>query len=275
MAVTLVFHGGLFSVLPCSGPLRRVDVHLRLAGRVEARSRHGRRLSELETILSSAVRIDFQSRDGRVGIRPARIPVRPVSDVIPIDYQGFRKTVSFSGGTLSGAGGKLATVRLSRLRTIKKRGDAAEMLRAFEALTGTRDDEHTPGALTPLVANFFASLRVEVVRRWLPGYRIEVRVAGRRVGAALNGRSPAHPIPSGSRIEFRVDPRSTIPHYPSGNPHVLEHPPMAGFFSHGVGGSSPRSTAHSRLKWWRTHGLLRFGRWYGTCLSTSPDQSHG
>ena len=225
-AVTLVFHGGLFSILPGSGPGRRVDVHLRLADRVEVRTASGKRLTELETLLSSAVRVDFESLDGPAGIRPLRIPARAVSHAIPIDYQGFRKTVSFTGGTLKGAGPTMAAVRLSRLRAIKKRGDAAEMRRVFEAFTGSRDDGHASEALAPLVAGFFASLRPAVIRRWLPGYRIQVTLRG-RVRAALNGRAPDHLIPRGCRIALRVDLGSTLPHYPSGNPHVLEHPPMA------------------------------------------------
>jgi hypothetical protein len=43
----------------------------------------------------------------------------------------------------------------------------------------------------------------------------------------LNGRRPKkpQPLPDGLRVEFPVDPQSTIPHYPLDNPHVLEQPP--------------------------------------------------
>jgi hypothetical protein len=197
-----------------------------LADRVEARLPGGRRLVDLEALLSSAVRLDFQS-DQAQGIRPLRVPVRPVSDAIPIDYQGFRKLVSFSSGTLFGTGRTVARNHLRRLLAVRRRGDPSEMRRAFESLTGTSDHSREADALMPLVENFFRSLRAAVVRRWLPGYRIRVRIAGQHIQLGLNGRLPAWEVPSGARIDFRVDPHSTIPHYPSGNPHVLEHPPMA------------------------------------------------
>ncbi len=99
MAVSLIFHGGLFTVLPGSGSARRIDVHMCRPEGVEVVSEGGRRLNDLENVLGSARRLDFESQKS---LRPDCLPIRRVSHLLPIDYHGFHKTVSFSGGAVSG-----------------------------------------------------------------------------------------------------------------------------------------------------------------------------
>jgi hypothetical protein len=60
----------------------------------------------------------------------------------------------------------------------------------------------------------------------MPGYRIEIKVPVRRTRVVVNGRRvSAQQLPEGYRVEFLLDPSSTIPHYPLSNPHILEQPP--------------------------------------------------
>jgi hypothetical protein len=224
----VVFHGGLFCVLPGSGTLRRVDVHMRLCHCVEVRGPQGRRLRDAEVLLASAARVDFLSPSP---LRPERMPVRPVSDVVPIDYQGFRKTVSFTGGTVAGVGRSASRAQLARLLTARARGGEEEMLHEFEAVAGGTGHHTSDGpdeTLRTLVASFFRDLTTEAVRRWLPGYRVEVRIPDRGARVVLNGRM-AEPlaVPAGSSFEFLVDEKSVVPHFPASNPHFFERPPMS------------------------------------------------
>ncbi len=223
MAITLIFHGGLFTILPGSRPVRRVDVHMALPERVKATGADGKQLLELEAILSSAVRLDFE---GPGLIRPATLPIRPISHLVPLDYHGFRKIVGFTCGTVSGTGVSTPRSAPRRMAAIKKRANPEEMLHEFKEFAGITSHEHDQKYLNGMVGEFFERIKVKELRCWMPGYRIEVKLPARRTEVVVNGRRVSgQALPDDLRVEFRVDPNSTIPHFPLSNPHILEGPP--------------------------------------------------
>ena len=221
MAITLVFHGGLFTVLPGTGPAKKIDVHMRLLHRVVATDSKGKRLSDLEGILSASVRADFE---GAGDIRPADLPIRAVSHLIPVDYQCFRKTVSFNAGTVSGAGGSLSSTTSRALAQVKERARPDEMLEEFKRFAGIDSHEHDQEYIERFLPKFYARTRAKDLRCWTPGYLIQVKLRGRGARVVLNGLSK-NDLDDGLRVEFLMQPGSTIPHFPLNNPHVLEQPP--------------------------------------------------
>ena len=118
MPITLVFRGGLFTVLPGSGSARKVDVHMRLPEQVKVFDSEEKSMTELEVSWSSATRLDFESPGT---ITPEALPLRPISHLIPIDYHGFHKTVSFTGGRVSGKGRAVPRAEIMRMTAVKKR----------------------------------------------------------------------------------------------------------------------------------------------------------
>jgi hypothetical protein len=224
MPITLVFHGGLFTVLPGSGPARKVDVHMRLPQPVRVIGKDGKRMTGWETDWSGADRIDFETP---AALKPEILPIRPISYLIPIDYRGFRKVVGFSGGTVTGAGNSVPRKTAIRLNAVKSRGRREEMLQEFKRFAGVTHHDHDQAYLNGMVQEFFERLSSKELRTWVGGYRIEVKLPVRGTVVNLNGRrrDAYRKLPDGLRIEFPIDPRSTIPHYPMDNPHVLEQPP--------------------------------------------------
>lgn len=224
MGICLVFHGGLFQLLPGSGSCRRVDVHFALPEpvRVVGTRRGSRtRWEELEAAMGSAARIDFAVPRA---LRPEHMPVRSVSHLLPVDYQGFRKTIGFTGGVVSGMGPRVPSAEVRGLREVKGRGRSQEMRAAFASFTGV--SSHREEDLDPLAHDFFSRLDKEELRRWKPGYRVSVTLPVRGVRILLNGRpQSAQELQDGLRIEFRAASGSVIPHFPAHNPHVMEQPP--------------------------------------------------
>lgn len=223
MPITLVFHGGLFTVLPGSGSAHKLDVLMRLPERVKVIDADGVRTPALEGQWSAATRLDFETV---APLKPDRLPIRPISHLIPVDYQGFRKAIGVGGGTVSGVGIPVPRQVSVRMAAIKKRGNLKEMLREFKSFARITDHNHDVGYLDGMVQEFFDRIGGKELRTWMPDYRIEVKLPVRRTRVVVNGRRvSAQQLPDGYRVEFPVDPRSTIPHYPLSNPHILEQPP--------------------------------------------------
>jgi hypothetical protein len=224
MPITLVFRGGLFTVMPGTGPALKVDVHMRLPQPIQIIAKNGNRVSSLETSWNAASRIDFECK---AVLKPTVLPIRPISHLIPIDYHGFHKTVGFTGGMLTGVGDPVPRTTTIRMNAVKNRASLEEMLHEFKLFAGVTHHDHDQEYLNGMVQEFFERLSSRELRTWMPGYRIEVKLPIRGTTAILNGRRPKRPqpLPDGLRVVFPIDPKSTIPHYPLNNPHVLEQPP--------------------------------------------------
>jgi hypothetical protein len=172
---------------------------------------------------SSATRLDFESPGS---ITPESLPLRPISHLIPIDYHGFHKTVSFTGGRVSGKGSAVPRAEIMRMTAVKKRAKQDEMLREFKRFARISNHDHDQEYLKGLTQAFFERINAEELRCWMQDYSIEVKLASRGTQVVVNGRrSKAQVLPDGIRVVFPMDPKSTIPHYPLDNPHVLEEPP--------------------------------------------------
>jgi hypothetical protein len=221
MPITLVFHGGLFTALPGTGPTKKVDVHIRLLERVQVTDSKGEHLPDLEASLGTAVRADFEAGGG---IRPDELPIRPVSHLIPVDYQSFRKAVSFNAGTVSGTGGSMPSKSPIVLTAVKKRADPTEMLEEFKRFAGIDGHEHDREYIERFVPEFYSWASAKELRCWTSSYLIQVKLPGRGAKVVLNGHTRQE-LPNGIRVEFLIQPGSTIPHFPLGNPHVMEAPP--------------------------------------------------
>ncbi len=223
MSITLVFHGGLFTVLPGSGLARKLDIHMRLPERVKVTDADGNRTPAMEAQWSAATRLDFETA---APLKPEKLLIRPISHLIPIDYQGFHKTIGVTGGTVSGVGKPVPRHVSVRMAAIKKRGNLKEMLREFKSFARITHHNHDIEYLDGMVQEFFNQIGTKELRTWMPEYHIEVKLPVRRTRVVVNGRrASAQQLPDGFRVEFPVDPRSTIPHYPLSNPHILEQPP--------------------------------------------------
>ncbi|MFQ5793406.1 MAG: hypothetical protein ACE5JI_23285 [Acidobacteriota bacterium] len=233
MSVTLIFHGGLFTVLPGSHPARRVDVHMRMPKGVKVTAA-GEPRPRLEALFSSSSRLDFE---GEGELSPPRLPIRQISHVIPINYQGFQKTVSFRGGAVSGEGGTVSDAQSDRLRESKKARAVTEKVAAFKTITGVTSAEHDrlpEGSGPPSSDEYMTRLALDFIERsqesdlacWMKGYRIRVKLSGAEILAVLDGLTDlAERLREDLTVEFAFNEQSTIPHYPLGNPHVLEQPP--------------------------------------------------
>ena len=224
MPITLCFHGGFFTVLSGGGEPMKVDVHMRMPEEVKVFGPNKRRDPELEACLNAASRIDFVSSSQ---LRSAVLPIRHVSHITPVDYHGFHKVVGFIGGTVSGVGKPVPDQKLERLRAVKKRANDDEMTAEYERFVGVKHhhDSKQKGVQL-LVQHFFSSLSARELKKWSPGYCVEVKMSSATTRVIVNGRcAKARSLQNETRIEFPIDPDSTIPHYPLSNPHVLEQPP--------------------------------------------------
>jgi hypothetical protein len=224
MPITLCFRGGFFTVLSGGGMPMKVDVHMRMPEEVKVLGPNKKRDLELEACLNSASRVDFVSNSQ---LRPAVLPIRHVSHITPVDYHGFHKVVGFIGGTVTGAGKPVPDQKLEHLRAVKKRADADEMTAEYERFVGVNHHhDANQRSVRYLIQHFFDKLSARELRRWLPGYCVEVKMSSATTRVIVNGRcSQARSLQNETRIEFPVDPESRIPHYPLNNPHVLEQPP--------------------------------------------------
>jgi hypothetical protein len=100
------------------------------------------------------------------------------------------------------------------------------MLREFKSFARITHHNHDMEYLDGMVQEFFEQIGAKELRTWMPDYHIEIKLPVRRTRVIVNGRRvSAQQLPDGFRVEFPVDPRSTIPHYPLSNPHILEGPP--------------------------------------------------
>jgi hypothetical protein len=222
MPITLVFRGGFFTDLPGCGESRKVDVHMRMPEQVKVTDSNKKRDTTLENALSSASRIDFISK---ASLKPAILPIRRLSHLIPIDYHGFHKTVSFTGGTVTGSGKAVPRPDLMRITAAKKRADRDEMLVVFKRYNRVTSDDHDQEFMRGMVQEFFSRANAKELRTWRADYCIEVKIPTSPLTVLRNGRQANLSISNGTKIEFPVDPTSTIPHYPLNNPHVMERPP--------------------------------------------------
>jgi hypothetical protein len=224
MPITLCFHGGFFTVLSGGGMPMKVDVHMRMPEEVKVFGPNKKRDPDLEACLSSASRIDFVSK---AQLRPDVLPIRRISHITPVDYHGFHKVVGFIGGTVTGVGKPVPDHKLERLRAAKKRADAGEMTAEYERFAGVNHHHDSKQkSVQYLIQHFFNNLSARELRRWSPGYFVEVKMSSATTKVIVNGRcSKARSLQNDTRIEFPVDPDSSIPHYPLNNPHVLEQPP--------------------------------------------------
>jgi hypothetical protein len=59
---------------------------MRLPERVKVTDADGRRTPSVEAQWSAATRLDFETV---APLKPDKLPIRPISHLIPVDYQGF------------------------------------------------------------------------------------------------------------------------------------------------------------------------------------------
>jgi hypothetical protein len=145
--------------------------------------------------------------------------------LVPVDYHGFHKVVSFTGGTVSGNGKTVPNSDLERLTFARESADDNEKLTVFKQYNRVTCDDHDHELMNGMVQEFFEQADEEEFRCWKEDYcvQVDIKLTGLRV--LVNGRRIDETISNGTTVEFPIDPESTIPHYPLGNPHVLERPP--------------------------------------------------
>jgi hypothetical protein len=218
MAVKLDFYGGLFLVSPGGGPSQKVEVRMwrPLPVKVEIR---GQADTAMERLLNVAPQLDFEGGPS-TGPR-LRLPIRPLSHVLVVDYQSASKTVTFEGGGITGDGPPVANSVFNLFEEAKRSKRLEDKLQAFRQLSGIsgKSDKH----LESLAREFFEQ-KAEELRFWQMGYHITVELSEARV--VPSGQAGAsYPLADGAWIVFDVEEGSTIPHQPMHNPHVLERPP--------------------------------------------------
>jgi hypothetical protein len=141
----------------------------------------------------------------------------------PINYYDFRKTISFTGGLVTGLYDR--ELPWKELRSFAEPHDSDDingMLKRFKQITGIKTNKYDKAYKKGFVQEFYAT---PDVRWWMKGYRIEVTLPK---GTKVFKDNDATAIPGlvdGMRIEFPVAKDSPIPHGPMNNPHVLEQPP--------------------------------------------------
>lgn len=216
MAITLDFYGGLF-VVDESETTRLVEVHFwrprPVKVLVDGLPDHG--LARLLTLASQA---DF---DGSPLGEVDDVPVRPLSEAIPVDYRGSVKMVRFAAGKMSGDGPPVTDRARELFQQARNTSNGDDDLVAFRQLSGITGKNDA--RLRTLADEFFAQ-DVEELKFWQLGYHITVQFS--ELSTLLNGLSgSSYPIPDKAHILFDTEETSTIPHLPMNNPHVLERPP--------------------------------------------------
>ena len=213
MAITLDFYGGLFLE---SGDTK-VDVHLWRPRPVVVQM-DGESEVALGRLLTAALHLAF---DGSPSEDTYDLPLRPLSDIIPINYDGAAKTISFQGGEISGGGPPVTERALELFQEARKAANREDKLQAFRQLSGISGK---PGPVLQGLAEEFFAQSPEDLRYWVLGYHITVELEEARVVPSGQAGS-SYPLPDGARIIFDADENSIIPHEPLNNPHVLERPP--------------------------------------------------
>jgi hypothetical protein len=149
------------------------------------------------------------------------VPVRRLSDVLPVDYRSSVKTIRFTAGEMNGDGPPVTERALHLFQVTRSRGNGDDVLAAFRQLSGISGKED--GRLQVLADEFFAQ-REDELKYWQLGYHVAVPFSDLHV--SLNGHSgSSYPLPDDARIVFDAEETSSIPHRPLDNPHVLERPP--------------------------------------------------
>jgi len=216
VAITLDFYGGLF-VVDESGSTHDVEVHFwrpqPVRVLVDGLPDHG-----LARLLTVASKPDFEGTP-IAGID--EVPVRRLSEVLPVDYRSSVKRIHFTAGEMNGDGPPVTDRALHLFQEARSRTNGDDVLAAFRQLSGIsgRTDE----GLKALADEFFAQGEHEL-KYWQLGYHVTVQFSDLHV--SLNGHSgSSYPLPDDTRILFDTEETSSIPHQPFDNPHVLERPP--------------------------------------------------
>jgi hypothetical protein len=216
VAITLDFYGGLF-VVDESASTNVVDVHFwrpqPVRVQVDGLPDHG--LARLLTLASEA---DFE---GTPIADIDEVPVRRLSDVLPVDYRSSVKTIRFTAGEMKGDGPPVTDRALLLFQEVGSGANGDDILLAFRQLSGISG--RADARLQALADEFFAQGEDEL-KYWQLGYHITVQFSDLHM--SLNGHSgSSYPLPDDARILFDAEETSLIPHQPSDNPHVLERPP--------------------------------------------------
>lgn len=211
MAIRLDFFGGLFVLDEAS---QLVEVHFwrpqPVRVLVDGLPDHG-----LTRLLSASP----LHLEGTPLANVLEIPIRPLSDTIPVDYQSSVRTVRFTAGELQGDGPPVTESALRLFQQAKSATNGTDTLGPFRKLSGISG--RSGPRLQALADEFFAQ-DAEELKYWQLGYRITVGFS------ELHAEGPSgssYPLPDDCRIVFDTEETSTIPHLPFDNPHVLERPP--------------------------------------------------
>jgi hypothetical protein len=217
MAITLDFYGGLFIAHPRGEGPGKVEVHMwrPKPAKVEV---DGQLDAGLGRLLTAAPRLEFEG-----GPPEARehLPIRRLSDIVPVNYESASKTISFQGGTITGNGPPVTDRALGLFKEAKRAQHLEYTPQAFRQLSGISGK---PSQLLETLAQEFFAQKEEELRYWQLGYHIIVHLEDARVVPSGQAGS-SYPLPDDARVVFDVDENSTIPHEPLNNPHVLERPP--------------------------------------------------
>ena len=216
MAITLEFYGGLFVM--SEKATDEVKVHFwrpqPVKVQIDGLPDHG-----LARLLTVASQLDFE---GTPAAESGDLPIRPLSDTLPVDYKSSTKTVGFTAGEITGAGPSATERALSLFQEAKSAAtNGGERLQAFRQLSGISGK--TGPQLQTLADEFFAQ-NAEALKYWQLGYHIAIDFLELHVLPSGHSGS-SYPLPDDSRIVFDAEENSTIPHAPWDNPHVLERPP--------------------------------------------------
>jgi hypothetical protein len=213
MSVTLVFNGGFFTVHPGAGRAKKVDV-LMTNCKVLVKP------EDTKVRISGAKRIDFLTNEG---FNTSEIPIREIAHIIPVDYRHFKKVVSFNGGTVWPIPSR-KVVKVSK-KAVGPFASAALKAKLFKDTTGL---DLKQGFYEQMLADeFHAQVSAGLHPRWVEGYRIAVELHTAELKIIVNGNCQKPIVVSEPNIEiqFNVSKKSTVPHFPDSNPHVLEQPP--------------------------------------------------
>ena len=215
MAITLDFYGGLFLENATDA---KIEVHLWRPKSVVVQL-DGESDAALGRLLTAASQLNFEGSAAERN--PDELPIRPLSDIIPINYASAAKTISFECGAIRGSGPPVTDRAVQLFLEARKAESREDKLQAFRQLSGISGK---PGPVLQTLAEEFFAQPQEDLRYWVLGYRISVELDEARVVPSGQAGS-SYPLPDGARIVFDADENSLIPHAPITNPHVLERPP--------------------------------------------------
>jgi peptidoglycan hydrolase-like protein with peptidoglycan-binding domain len=215
VAITLDFYGGLFVVTDRATEV--VEVHFWRPQSVKVQigglPDHG-----LGRLLTLASALDFE---GTPTADIHDVPIRPLSDILPVDYQSSVKTVRFTPGEVAGDGPPVTDRALRLFQEAKSATNGDDTLQAFRQLSGISGKA---GPRLQTLADEFFAQNEEELKYWQLGYHVTVDFS--ELHALPSGQTgSSYPLPDDARIVFDTEETSTIPHQPSNNPHVLERPP--------------------------------------------------